>query len=129
MRKQLVLGDMRGAQASLDRLQGQNREHAELPALRAEVRAAIAAQKPAPAPLPAPRPVVPPPDPAPAPPLLAQDFLRQAERALAQSRFDAARTYVDSALRIDPSNAQAGSLLRRIRERELQVLREETTIR
>jgi hypothetical protein len=126
VRKQLVLGDTRGAQASLDRLQGQNREHAELPALRAEVRAAIAAQKPAPAP----RQVVqPPPSSVPGPPLLAQDFLRQAERALAQSRFDAARTYVDSALRIDPSNAQAGSLLRRIQERELQVLREETTIR
>ncbi|WP_156902012.1 hypothetical protein [Azohydromonas australica] len=132
VRKQLVLGDTRGAQASLDRLQGQNREHAELPALRAEVRAALAAQRPAPAPVPpAPRPVVqPPPGSTPAtPPLLVQDFLRQAERALAQSRFDAARTYVDSALRIDPSNAQAGSLLRRIQERELQVLREETTIR
>lgn len=133
VRKQLVLGDTRGAQASLDRLQGQNREHAELPALRAEVRAAIAAQKPAPAQVPpAPRPAVlpPPPIPAPAaPPLLAKDFLRQAERALAQSRFDAARTYVDSALRIDPSNAQAAGLLRRIQERELQVLREETTIR
>lgn len=133
VRKQLVLGDTRGAQASLDRLQGQNREHAELPALRAEVRAALAAQqRPAPAQVPpAPRPVVQPPPSAPpaAPPVVVQDFLRQAERALAQSRFDAARTYVDSALRIDPSNAQAGGLLRRIQERELQVLREETTIR
>lgn len=132
VRKQLVLGDTRGAQASLDRLQGQNREHAELPALRAEVRAAIAAQRPAPAPVPpAPRPVVqPPPGSTPAAsPLLVQDFLRQAERALAQSRFDAARTYADSALRIDPSNPQAVRLLRRIQERELQVLREETTIR
>jgi hypothetical protein len=58
-----------------------------------------------------------------------QAFLRDAETALAQSRFDAARTYVDSARRIDPGNAQAARLLQRIRERELQVLRNETTIR
>lgn len=140
-RKQLVLGDTRGAQASLNLLQTQDREHPELQSLRAELRSALAVPPPAPAPAPVPpvsrapvpAPASPPAAPAPVPgggtPVLAQSFLRDAERALAQSRFDAARTYVDSALRIDPGNAQAASLLRRIRERELQVLREGTTIR
>ena len=60
---------------------------------------------------------------------MAQGFLRDAERALARGQFDAARTYIDSARRVDPSNKQADALAQTVRERERQVLQNETTIR
>ena len=60
---------------------------------------------------------------------IAQRFLRDAEQALAQRRFDAAKTFVDSARRIDPNSAQAALMLRRIKDQELQYLREETSIK
>ena len=60
---------------------------------------------------------------------MAQSFLRDAERAMADGRFDAAKTYVESARRIDPGNSQAATLARRIKERELQYLKEETSIK
>ena len=59
---------------------------------------------------------------------MAQSFLRDAERSLLEGKFDAAKTYLDSARRIDPGNARIDSLSRRIRERERQVLQTETTI-
>lgn len=60
---------------------------------------------------------------------MAQGFLRDAERALARGQFDAARTYIDSARRVDPENKQADALAQTVRERERQVLQNETTIR
>ena len=60
---------------------------------------------------------------------MAQGFLRDAEHALARGQFDAARTYIDSARRVDPYNKQADALAHTVRERERQVLQNETTIR
>lgn len=60
---------------------------------------------------------------------MAQGFLRDAERALLEGRFDAAKTYLDSARRVDPNNARIDTLARRVRERERQVLQTETTIK
>lgn len=60
---------------------------------------------------------------------MAQSFLRDAERALLEGKFDAAKTYLDSARRIDPGNSRIDSLARRIRDREHQVLQTETTIK
>lgn len=60
---------------------------------------------------------------------LAQSFLRDAETAMTQLKFDAAKTYVESARRIDPGNPQAAALMHRIKERELQYLKEETSIK
>ena len=60
---------------------------------------------------------------------MAQSFLRDAEAAMGQLKFDAAKTYVESARRIDPGNPQAATLARRIKEGELQYLKEETSIK
>lgn len=60
---------------------------------------------------------------------MAQSFLRDAERSLQEGKFDAAKTYLDSARRVDPNNARIDSLARRVRERERQVLQTETTIK
>jgi hypothetical protein len=60
---------------------------------------------------------------------MAQGFIRDAERALAEMKFDAAKTYVASARKLDPGNPQAADLLRRISAREMQYLRDETTIK
>ncbi len=85
----------------------------------------------------APRPPLPPSPSAPAAPSpapangqadMAQSFLRDAESALGQLKFDAAKTYVESARRLDPSNPQIPALARRIRERELEYTRKEMTI-
>ena len=59
---------------------------------------------------------------------MAQAFLRDAERSLLEGKFDAAKTYLESARRVDPGNARIDNLSRRIRERERQVLQTETTI-
>jgi uncharacterized protein HemY len=60
---------------------------------------------------------------------MVQGFLRSAEQALAANKFDRAKTQVDNALEADPRNPQATALARRIKERELQYLRDETTIK
>ena len=60
---------------------------------------------------------------------LAREFLRDAEQSLAQQKFDAAKTFVESARRVDPMNAQAAVLWRRIKDRELQYLKDETSIK
>lgn len=60
---------------------------------------------------------------------MAAAFLHDAETALGQKKFDAARTYVDSARRMDPNNPRLDSMTQQIRERERQVLQQETTIR
>lgn len=60
---------------------------------------------------------------------LIQQFLSEAQTALAQSRFDAAKTYLDSARRMDPSNPQIDALTRAIQNREHEVLQNETSIK
>ena len=60
---------------------------------------------------------------------MAQSFVRDAERALLERKFDAAKTYLEGARRLDPGNAQIDSLSRQIRARERQVLQTETSIR
>lgn len=59
---------------------------------------------------------------------VARQFLSEAEAALSQKRFDAARTFAESARRLDPSNPRVRTLMRAIQERERQVLQDETTI-
>ncbi|MYM90925.1 hypothetical protein GTP91_27590, partial [Rugamonas sp. FT82W] len=60
---------------------------------------------------------------------MAQSFVRDAEAAMGQRKFDTARTYLDSARRMDPSNPRLDSLAQQIRDRERQLLQQETTIR
>lgn len=60
---------------------------------------------------------------------MAQTFINDAETALAQRRFDSARTYLESARRMDPANPRIEALSRQIRERERQLLQQDTTIR
>lgn len=60
---------------------------------------------------------------------MAKTFLLDAETAMNQFKFDAAKTFVESARRIDPNNPQAAKLSSRIKERELQYLNEETSIK
>lgn len=139
------------------RLEAIDREAVELPQLKADVQALSAAAAPAPVAAPAavPAPVPTPAQQEPAParaversavaerrPLetspvdsgaamrneMAQSFLRDAERSLLEGKFDAAKTYLESARRVDPGNARIDNLSRRIRERERQVLQTETTI-
>ncbi|MEX0144597.1 hypothetical protein MRBLMS1_005526 [Massilia sp. LMS1-1-1.1] len=139
------------------RLEAIDREAVELPQLKADVQALSAAAAPAPVAAPAavlaPVPTPAQQEPAPARaversavaerrPLetspvdsgaamrneMAQSFLRDAERSLLEGKFDAAKTYLESARRVDPGNARIDNLSRRIRERERQVLQTETTI-
>jgi hypothetical protein len=60
---------------------------------------------------------------------LAQQFLNDAQTALGQSRFDAAKTYLDSARRMDPNNPRIDVLTRTVRDREHEVLQDETSIK
>ncbi|MGK5013321.1 hypothetical protein [Janthinobacterium sp. MDB2-8] len=149
--------DATSARNGIARLEAIDREAAELPQLKADVQALSAAVAPAPVSAPAPLETAParvmPTEPAPARaversavaerrPLeaspmdngaamrseMAQSFLRDAERSLLEGKFDAAKTYLESARRVDPGNARIDNLSRRIRERERQVLQTETTI-
>ncbi|ATD59680.1 MAG: hypothetical protein ACOH2S_24785 [Janthinobacterium svalbardensis] len=149
--------DAAAARNGIARLEAIDREALELPQLKADVQALSAPAAPAPVSAPAPletaaaRSV--PTEPAPVRvversavaerrPLetspvdsgaamrseMAQSFLRDAERSLLEGKFDAAKTYLESARRVDPGNARIDNLSRRIRERERQVLQTETTI-
>ena len=137
--------DVNGAQNGIARLEAIDREAPELAQLKADVQALSAAAapvravpaEPAPARI-AERPAVAErrvPETAPVDNgaamrnEMAQSFLRDAERSLNEGKFDAAKTYLDSARRADPGNARIDSLSRRIRERERQVLQTETTIK
>jgi pyruvate/2-oxoglutarate dehydrogenase complex dihydrolipoamide acyltransferase (E2) component len=143
--------DVAAAQNGIARLEAIDREAVELPQLKADVQAMSVAAAPAPVPVPAPAPAQQEPAPArvverstvaerrpaDAAPVdtgaamrndMAQSFLRDAERSLLEGKFDAAKTYLDSARRVDPGNARIDNLSRRIRERERQVLQTETTI-
>ncbi|PHV15402.1 hypothetical protein CSQ90_18310 [Janthinobacterium sp. BJB303] len=146
--------DAAAARNGIARLEAIDREAVELPQLKADVQALSAAPAPAPAPVSAPAPAPAALEPAPARaverpavaerrPLetapvdsgaamrneMAQSFLRDAERSLLEGKFDAAKTYLESARRVDPGNARIDNLSRRIRERERQVLQTETTIK
>lgn len=147
--------DAATARNGIARLEAIDREAAELPQLKADVQALSAAAAPAPVVVPVETAAarVVPTEPAPARaversamaerrPLetspvdsgaamrseMAQSFLRDAERSLLEGKFDAAKTYLESARRVDPGNARIDNLSRRIRERERQVLQTETTI-
>ena len=143
--------DAAAAQNGIARLEAIDREALALPQLKADVQA-LSAPVPAPvaAPAPAPamletaparaaeRPAVAERRPVETAPVdngaamrneMAQAFLRDAERSLAEGKFDAAKTYLESARRADPGNARLDNLSRRIRERERQVLQTETTIK
>lgn len=147
--------DAAAAQNGIARLEAIDREALALPQLKADVQA-LSAPAPAPvpaqvaAPAPAPamletaparaaeRPAVAERRPVETAPVdtgaamrneMAQAFLRDAERSLAEGKFDAAKTYLESARRADPGNARLDNLSRRIRERERQVLQTETTIK
>ena len=143
MRQKLTDGDLKGARVSLDQLSAANREHPEIAALRAELQSAVktqeaAAAAAAAAALAAATPTAPT---VVAPELpatnnaaaasqraLANGFLRDAEIALSELKFDKAKTYVESARRIDPANSRAVFLARQIRDRELEYARKEMTI-
>lgn len=154
VRQALDNNDGSAAKNGIAKLEAIDREYPELKQLKADLQA-LNTPAPAPTPVPAPATVDPAPTrpiqtepaaprvverpaPAPAPAVdngaamrneMAQSFLRDAERAMADGRFDAAKTYLDSARRVDPNNPRIDSLSRRIRERERQVLQTETTIK
>ena len=155
VRQALDAKDAVAARNGIARLEAIDREAVELPQLKADVQALSAAAAPAPVSVQAPAPVSTPAQQEPAParaversavaerrPLetspadsgaamrneMAQSFLRDAERSLLEGKFDAAKTYLESARRVDPGNARIDNLSRRIRERERQVLQTETTI-
>ena len=139
-RRFLASGNLDGANEAVEKMAAGNREHPGLSALRRDVQAALrssraAASQPAteasPARVDARTTAAQPTVSTAANPMaqLVKTFLRDAEIALNQKRFDAAKTLVDSALRIEPQNAEAGALVQRIRAKELQYLKEETTIR
>lgn len=156
-RKQLGQGDLTGANSMLEQINNENREHPDLVALRRELQVATAAresdlkasevkqaqpqsnvalgvsppsQVPPPAKSTAPlQPIAPVTIPTRAPQAdLVQSFLNDAETSMGQLKFDAAKTYVESARRIDPSNAQATALLKKIKEREIEYVRKEMIV-
>ena len=143
--------DAAAARNGIARLEAIDREAVELPQLKADVQALSAAPAAAAVTAPVSTPAVQEPAPVRAVersalaerrPLetspvdsgtamrseMAQAFLRDAERSLLEGKFDAAKTYLESARRVDPGNARIDNLSRRIRERERQVLQTETTI-
>lgn len=151
VRQALDAKDATAAQNGIASLEAIDREYPQLKQLKADLQAltVVAAVAPVPA-----QAVIPAPEPAPARTVertapverapvqaapvdngaamrneMAQGFLRDAERSLLEGKFDAAKTYLDSARRVDPNNARIDSLARRVRERERQVLQTETTIK
>ena len=148
-RRALAQRDANAADKAIDRLAGLNRDSDDLPGLRAalatlQAEQAAARQAPATppvvtsAPAPTPTPVTVQRQPAAAavkPEVhnakaeMAVSFIQDAEAALSQGRFDAARTYLDSARRMDPNSPRLDAMARQIRERERQLMQQETTIR
>ncbi|WP_093222462.1 MULTISPECIES: hypothetical protein [unclassified Variovorax] len=141
VRQKIAMGNVKAARASLDQLGAANREHPEIAALRTEIQNAAKAQEEAAAAAAAVAGAAAAPSapgfmevparanamPAPQQDLVS-GFLRDAETAMAELKFDKAKTYVESARRIDPANSQAAFLARRIKERELAYARKEMTI-
>ena len=112
------------ARASIDLLANANRESAELPELRAALNKAQAAQSAsadaAVRPAPAAAPVV--------QTELLRSFIRDAESSMQQRLYDKAKTYAESAQRMDPRNPEVARLLRRIKEHEMSYLRDRIVI-
>lgn len=153
VRRALSQRDANAAGKAIDRLAGLSRDsddlagfRAALATLQAEQAAAkqAVATPPAVTTAPAPAPVIPavpaavqrqPATPAVKPDVhnakaeMAVSFIQDAETALSQGRFDAARTYLDSARRMDPNSPRLDAMARQIRERERQLMQQETTIR
>lgn len=137
VRKHLAEGNLKGALEQLDRLTNSNREHKDLSSLRQEVQGAGAIQMSAQGVDPssqrattgtsstdasesAGQAAAVPQQPAQDDAEKVQAYLHEAESALRQLRFDAAKTAVENARRLDPVNPRAAALLRRIKEREQQ---------
>lgn len=147
VRTAIAAGDTASANTAVDELARLDRFRQVLPSLRAQIAAIPASAPAATAPeqaalatvaapvlqAPAPQPVRPAAIAAPAAANgdagAAQQFLGDAQTALAQGRFDAAKTYLDSARRLDPDNPRIDALARIVRDRERQVLEDETTIK
>lgn len=150
-RQALAGNDAAKASAALERLMALNSEAADVPHLSAELAKLQSEVNAAEQPVATPVAAMPQPTPVTAPAIampkmpdvhapkidpaasakaeMAQSFLRDAETALSQRKFDAARTYLDSARRMDPGNPRLDSLAQQIRERERQMMQQETTIR
>lgn len=118
-RAQLAQGALAQARTSLEVLASVNRESDDLPQLRAALNQAQAVSVPAPS-----RPV----SESPAQNELLRSFLRDAEASMQQRLYDKAKTYAESAQRIDPRNPEVARLLRRIKEHEMSYLRERIVI-
>ena len=159
VRKSLYEKDEKAARTAIDKLASINAEYPELAAFRAQLYALAKARTSAvvpavpmtqPAPAPAPRTVeridnapagasadrrnVPdamsqPDISANARATMAQGFLHDAERALSQKQFDTAKTFIESARRLDPGNPRTDFVSQLIKERERQVLQQDTSIR
>ena len=149
-RTAIAAGEAVAAAAAVDDLARLDRFRPILPSLRAQI-ASIPAPKPAgpateqaasasePAPAVAAQPpTILPPAPQPVQPAApafngqataARQFLNDAQTALEQNRFDAAKTYIDSARRMDPNNPRIDALARVVRDREHEVLQADTTIK
>ncbi len=109
------------ARASIDLLSQSNRESAELPELRAALnKAQSASAEAAVRPAPAAAPVV--------QTELLRSFIRDAEASMQQRLYDKAKTYAESAQRMDPRNPEVTRLLRRIKEHEMSYLRDRIVI-
>ena len=125
-------GSLAAAFTEFEKLERLNVENRNLDKLRKEIKAIRAATQSSPPEPPkqpkAPTPTQEPPA-QPMPNEMVKAILVDSEQALAQRRFDAARTFAETARRLDPSNLQVQPLLQRIRDKELQVLKDETTIR
>lgn len=120
---QLADGALGQARTSIDVLANANRESAELPELRAALIKALASSADAaarPAPAAPPAPVV--------QTELLRSFIRDAEASMQQRLYDKAKTYAESAQRIDPRNPEVTRLLRRIKEHEMSYLRDRIVI-
>lgn len=114
-RAQLAQGALAQARTSLEVLASVNRESDDLPVLRAALNKAQpvtfeSAGRPPAAPS--------------AQNELLRSFLRDAETSMQQRLYDKAKTYAESAQRIDPRNPEVARLLRRIKEHEMRYLRE-----
>ncbi len=117
----LADGALGPARTSIEVLASVNRESADLPELRAALNKAQAAMadaavRSAPAPAPAVQTE------------LLRSFLRDAEASMQQRLYDKAKTYAESAQRIDPRNPEVARLLRRIKEHEMSYLRDRIVI-
>lgn len=126
-RAQLAQGALAQARTSLEVLASVNRESDDLPEMRAALNKAQAAAVPAPSRA-APESGAQPGAQSGAQSELLRSFLRDAETSMQQRLYDKAKTYAESAQRIDPRNPEVARLLRRIKEHEMSYLRERIVI-